>query len=180
MSAIHCKEIIRFANTHGYRHCYDFPSDLRDGFVKAGFRYQRRITIWKNPQLEATRNKETSLLHVTALRNATESYPQTGEYVMLFTAPGVNDVKVTHERSEWTFEHHTEVMNTIWPEPATPDDYESEMWRQWIHPDADRDIAVWDGIRETDVLTARTAKETMFPDGLKNPIPQPSFSYRGS
>jgi hypothetical protein len=38
--------------------------------VDAGFHYQRRITIEKNPQLEATRNKETSLLHVTALRDA--------------------------------------------------------------------------------------------------------------
>lgn len=158
--AVHSKEIIRFANTHGYRHCYDFPSDLRDGFVAAGFNYQRRITIWKNPQLEATRNKETSLLHVTALRDAVNSMPQTGEYLMIFTAPGANEVPVRHVRAEWTFEHHTEVMNTIWPESSTPDDYEAEMWRQWVHPDADRDVAVWDGIRETDVLTAATAKES--------------------
>src|SRR5690606_22860328 len=43
--AIHCKEIIRFANTSGHRHCYDFPSDLRAGMVDAGFHYPRRITI---------------------------------------------------------------------------------------------------------------------------------------
>ncbi len=158
--AIHSKEIIRFANTHGYRHCYDFPSDLRDGFVAAGFNYQRRITIWKNPQLEATRNKETSLLHITALRDAVNSMPQTGEYLMIFTAPGANETPVQHERAEWTFEHHTEVMNTIWPESATPDDHEAEMWRQWVHPDNDHDVAVWNGIRETDVLTAKTAKDS--------------------
>lgn len=157
--AIHAKEIIRFANTHGFRHCYDFPSDLRDGFTAAGFRYQRRITIWKNPQLEATRNKETSLLHVTALRDAVNSMPQTGEYLMIFTAPGDNETPIRHERAEWTFEHHTEVMNSIWPEPATPAEHEAEMWRQFVHPDAANDVAVWNGIRETDVLTARTAKE---------------------
>jgi superfamily II DNA or RNA helicase len=158
--AIHAKEIIRFANTHGYRHCYDFPSDLRDGFVAAGFRYQRRITIWKNPQLEATRNKETSLLHVTALRDAVNSMPQTGEYLMIFTAPGDNPVPIKHERAAWSFEHHTEVMNSIWPEPETPAEHEAEMWRQMVHPDAHNDIAVWDGIRETDVLTAATAKDS--------------------
>lgn len=158
--AIHAKEIIRFANTHGYRHCYDFPSDLRDGFVAAGFNYQRRITIWKNPQLEATRNKETSLLHVTALRDAAKSMPQTGEYLMIFTAPGDNATPVTHTRENWTFEHHTAVMNSIWPEPDTPAEHEAEMWRQLIHPDSERDIAVWDGIRETDVLTASTAKDS--------------------
>jgi hypothetical protein len=157
--AIHCKEIIRFANTHGYRHCYDFPSDLRDGMVDAGFRYQRRITIWKNPQLEATRNKETSLLHVTALRDAANSFPQTGEYLMIFTAPGDDTVPIRHTRDEWSFEHHTAVMNSIWPEPDTfRDGDEERMWREWIDPDASG--AVWDGIRETDVLTAATAKDS--------------------
>lgn len=156
--AVHCKEIIRFANTHGYRHCYDFPSDLREGMVAAGFRYQRRITIWKNPQLEATRNKETSLLHVTALRDAANSFPQTGEYLMVFSAPGDNETPVTHERSAHSFERHTEWMNTIWNEPAEPADHEAEMWRQWADPDGSG--SVWRGIRETDVLTARTAKET--------------------
>lgn len=155
--AIHSKEIIRFANTHGYRHCYDFPSDLRDGMVDAGFRYQRRITIWKNPQLEATRNKETSLLHVTALRDASSSMPQTGEYLMLFTAPGDNAVPIRHNRSDWSFEHHTEVMNTIWREPATPDEGELDLWADLARSDSAP--AVWDGIRETDVLTASTAKE---------------------
>jgi len=155
--AIHSKEIIRFANSHGYRHCYDFPSDLRDGMVDAGFRYQRRITIWKNPQLEATRNKETSLLHITALRDASQSFPQTGEYVMIFTAPGDNATPITHRRDDWSFEHHTEVMNSIWPEPASPDPGEIELWRDQARADADG--AVWTGIRETDVLTAATAKD---------------------
>lgn len=158
--AIHAKEIIRFANTHGYRHCYDFPSDLRDGFVAAGFRYQRRITIRKNPQLEATRNKETSLLHVTALRDAAQSFPQAGEYLMIFTAPGENPVPIRHERAEWTFEHHTAVMNTIWPEPDQASADEVELWRQEAFLAADGRGSVWDGIRETDVLTARTAKDS--------------------
>lgn len=155
--AIHCKEIIRFANTSGYRHCYDFPSDLREGMVDAGFHYHRRITIEKNPQLEATRNKETSLLHVTAIRDAANSFPQTGEYLMVFTAPGDNATPVTHDRDEHTFERHTEWMNSIWPEPAEPAAGEAEQWRQWLWPDGD--ASAWHGIRETDVLNAAVAKE---------------------
>jgi len=158
--AIHCKEIIRFANTHGYRHCYDFPSDLREGMVAAGFNYQRRITIWKNPQLEATRNKETSLLHVTALRDACQSYPQAGEYLMVFTAPGTPEVPVTHSRAGHTFEKHTEWMNSIWNEPEVPAVGEEDMWRQWLHPDGPANVATWRGIRETDVLTARGSKDS--------------------
>lgn len=158
--AIHCKEIIRFANTHGYRHCHDFPSDLREGMVAAGFNYQRRITIWKNPQLEATRNKETSLLHVTALRDATNSFPQTGEYLMVFTAPGTTEVPVRHARDEHSFEKHTQWMNTIWDEPAVPAEGEAAMWEQWLYPDGPANVAVWRGIRETDVLTARGSKDS--------------------
>lgn len=154
--AIHCKEIIRFANTHGYRHAYDFPSDLREGMVDAGFNYQRRVTIWKNPQLEATRNKETSLLHVTALRDAASSLPQTGEYLMLFTAPGANEVPVIHERSEHTFERHTEWMNSIWQQPALREG-EAAMFEAWLDPDGSG--GAWTGIRETDVLNAAVAKE---------------------
>lgn len=154
---IHCKEIIRFANTSGYRHCYDFPSDLRDGLVDAGFHYHRRITIEKNPQLEATRNKETSLLHVTALRDASASMPQTGEYLMVFTAPGVNEVPVTHERDEHSFERHTAWMNSIWPEPDEPAAGEVEQWQAFLYPEGP--VSVWRGIRETDVLNAQVAKE---------------------
>jgi DNA modification methylase len=155
--AIHCKEIIRFANTSGYRHAYDFPSDLRAGMVDAGFHYHRRITIEKNPQLEATRNKETSLLHVTALRDAANSFPQTGEYLMVFSAPGANEVPVIHSRDEHSFERHTKWMNSIWYEPEDPAAIEVEMWRQWIYPDGAQ--STWHGIRETDVLNAQVAKE---------------------
>ena len=155
--AIHCKEIIRFASTSGYRHAYDFPSDLRQGMVDAGFAYHRRITIEKNPQLEATRNKETSLLHVTALRDAANSMPQTGEYLMVFTAPGDNATPVRHDRDAHTFERHTEWMNSIWREPAMFDDGEADLFRQWLWPDGD--ATTWTGIRETDVLNAAMAKE---------------------
>lgn len=155
--AIHCKEIIRFANTSGFRHAYDFPSDLRQGMVDAGFHYHRRVTIHKNPQLEATRNKETSLLHVTALRDATASMPQTGEYLMVFTAPGANEAPVLHDRDEHTFERHTQWMNSIWYEDAEVPDAEVEQWRQWLYPDGEQ--STWHGIRETDVLNAQVAKE---------------------
>lgn len=156
--AIHSKEIIKFANSSGYRHCYDFPSDLRAGMVDAGFEYHRRITIWKNPQLEATRNKESSLLHVTALRNATASMPQTGEYLMVFTAPGDIATRVTHERADYGFEMHTQWMNSIWEVPPFQEAEESMLF-DWLYPDGPDNAAVWHGIRETDVLTAATSKE---------------------
>lgn len=136
IAAIHCKEIIQPANVHGHRWCYDYPSELRAGMEAAGWHYHRRVTIEKNPQSEATRNKETSLLHVTVRRNALAAMPQAGEYLMVFTAPGDAEIPVPVDLS---FEEWCSWANSIWPDWATP---------------------TWRGIRETDVLNTAVAKET--------------------
>lgn len=137
MVAIHCKEIVQPANIHGHRWCYDYPSELRAGMEDAGFHYHRRITIEKNPQNEATRNKESSLLHVTVRRNALNSFPQAGEYLLVFQAPGTPEVPVPC--SDLSFEDWCRWANSIWPDWATP---------------------TWHGIRETDVLNTAVARET--------------------
>jgi DNA modification methylase len=51
-------------------------------------------------------------------------------------------------------------MNTIWPESPNADPAEVQMWRQESELFADQRGSVWAGIRETDVLTARTAKDS--------------------
>lgn len=120
--AVHCMDIIRFAGQHGVRHTYDYPSDLRAGMCDAGFLYRARISIDKNPQIQATRTKDANLLFVTLKRNALDSHPQAGEYVLLFTAPGepaekVHAPDITNQ--EWiTWAHHvwygireTDVLN---------------------------------------------------------------------
>jgi DNA modification methylase len=120
--AVHCMDIIRFAGQSGYRHTYDYPSDLRAGMEQAGFIYRARISIDKNPQIQATRTKDQNLLFVTLTRDALKSHPQAGEYVLIFTAPGENEVPVIANdvtNQEWiTWAHHiwysireTDVLN---------------------------------------------------------------------
>jgi len=120
--AIHCMDIIRFAGQHGHRHTYDFPSDVRAGMEAAGFRYRARISIDKNPQIQATRTKDQNLLFVTLKRDALASHPQAGEYVLLFTTPGEAEVPVLAPditNQEWIrWAHHiwygireTDVLN---------------------------------------------------------------------
>lgn len=120
--AVHCMDVIRFAGTYGYRHTYDYPSDLRAGMEDAGFLYRARISIDKNPQIQATRTKDQNLLFVTLTRNALDSHPQAGEYVLIFTKPGDAEVPVVHDditNLEWIqWAHHiwygireTDVLN---------------------------------------------------------------------
>jgi DNA modification methylase len=120
--AVHCMDVIRFAGQHGVRHTYDYPSDLRQGMQDAGFLYRARISIDKNPQIQATRTKDANLLFVTLKRNALDSHPQAAECVLLFTAPGEPETPVhapdigNKEWIEWA--HHvwydireTDVLN---------------------------------------------------------------------
>lgn len=120
--AIHCMDVIRFAGAHGYRHTYDYPSDLAAGMRDAGFVYRARVAIDKNPQIQATRTKDTNLLFVTLTRNALDSHPQASECVLIFAAPGEpeTDVKALDvSNAEWIqWAHHvwygireTDVLN---------------------------------------------------------------------
>lgn len=120
--AVHCMDVIRFAGQHGYRHTYDYPSDLRAGMEDAGFIYRARIAIDKDPQVQATRTKDANLLFVTLKRNALDSHPQATESLLIFTAPGDPAVPVIADEisnQEWiSWAHHvwydiraTDVLN---------------------------------------------------------------------
>ena len=122
MVAVHCMDVIRFAGQHGYRHTYDYPSDLRAGMEAAGFIYRSRIAIDKNPQAQATRTKDQNLLFVTLKRDALNSHSQASECLLIFTTPGVSDVPVIADEisnKEWiAWAHHiwydireTDVLN---------------------------------------------------------------------
>jgi DNA methylase len=134
-------------------HLFDYQAWLVRRAVE-----RERFAIFADTGLGKTAMQLDWARLVTALRDATSSFPQTGEYLMVFTAPGDNVQPVRHQRADWTFEHHTAVMNTIWPETDQwRDDDEARMWDEWVDPDGSG--AVWTGIRETDVLTASTAKD---------------------
>jgi DNA modification methylase len=120
--AVHCMDVIRFAGAHGYRHTYDYPSDLRAGMERAGFRYHARIAIDKDPQVQATRTKDANLLFVTLKRNALDSHPQASECLLIFRKPGEAAAKVHADdisNVEWiSWAHHiwydiraTDVLN---------------------------------------------------------------------
>lgn len=107
--AVHCAEIIRFAGQHGYRHTYDYPSDLRQGMEDAGFVYCARIAVDKNPQIQAIRTKDQNLLFATLKRDALNSHPQASEAVLVFRKRGEPDV------------------------PVIASDITDQEWIQWAH-----------------------------------------------
>jgi DNA modification methylase len=61
--AIHCKDLMRYMNNHGYSGQDDFPGKIIRLAESCGWTFQRWITVWKNPIVEMQRTKTYGLLH---------------------------------------------------------------------------------------------------------------------
>jgi DNA modification methylase len=61
--AIHCKDLMRYMNAHGYSGQSDFPGKIIKLAERCGWTFQRWITVWKNPVVEMQRTKTYGLLH---------------------------------------------------------------------------------------------------------------------
>lgn len=130
MAAVHIQDIKTYANRDGYRGLDPLSDELVRRYIDAGWIYRARITIDKNPQLVATRNKDTDLLFVTGKRDATALAPMHTDYLLIFKKPGDN------------------------PEPVQPyanGEMSEDDWILWAR-------SCWYGIRETNVLNTGVAK----------------------
>ena len=125
----------------------DFRGDTIRHFVEAGFVYHSEVTINKNPQAQAIRTHSKGLLFVQLKRDAAHMWQAWADYLVVFRAPGVNATPVVSDLSQ---EEWIEWARPIWPVAAT--DQASFEWTEALHD-------CWYGIRETDVLSARAARE---------------------
>ena len=60
---VHCKDLPRYAGTHGTTELIDFPGACIQEFEDAGWVYHSRVTIWKCPVTERERTNNNGLLH---------------------------------------------------------------------------------------------------------------------
>lgn len=131
VACVHVQDPKTFANREGYRGLKDFTGMVIEAYTREGWIFRSRITIDKNPQIVASRNKDTDLLFVTGKRDATDLAPMATDYLLVFKKPGDNPIPVT---------------------PYANGDMTEDEWIEWAH-------AVWYDIRETDVLNVAVAAE---------------------
>lgn len=131
LACVHVQDPKTFANREGFRGLKDFTGLVVEAYTRAGWIFRSRITIDKNPQIVASRNKDTDLLFVTGKRDATDLAPMATDYLLLFKKPGDNPIPVT---------------------PYANGDMTEDEWISWAH-------AVWYDVRETDVLNAAVAAD---------------------
>ena len=128
---VHIQNPTRTKSSHGAMDMWDLRGAMIRQYVEAGFIYYGEVTVNKCPQAQAIRTKSHALMFVSLERDASIVRPALADYVMVFKAPGKNDVPV---------------------HPVQNGEMSREDWIKWASP-------IWTGIRETNTLNARLVRE---------------------
>jgi len=94
--AIHCIDIPAMKERDGHIGLKDFPGDIIKLFVGSGFIYHSRVTIWKDPLIEATRTKALGLMHKQLCKDSHICRMGLPDYVIALRKPGENQIPITH------------------------------------------------------------------------------------
>lgn len=147
MVAIHLMQLTAMKNRDGYIGVKDYRGRVIRMMEDAGWIYAGEVTIDKNPQIQATRNKERGLLFKTLATDSSLMRMALADYLIYFRKPGENPQPIQAGISSKYNAGGGWITEAEWIEWAAP------VWyRQTKHYPG--------GIRETDVLNVRQAKET--------------------
>jgi DNA modification methylase len=133
--AVHCKQLVDYANSAGHAGWRDFRGDIIRAHQAAGFVYHCEIVIDKCPVTEMTRTKCQRLLYKQLRDDSTFSGVGMPEYLVIFRKWPINrdqHVKVGH----------------------TPEEFPLYQWQEWAKPV----WRVWYDIQQTNVLNAKVAR----------------------
>lgn len=137
LTAVHCSDLPTRKWKDGYIGTKPFSDQITAAHEAAGWRFVRRVTIWRDPVVEMTRTKALHLLHKQILKDSTCSWPGTPDYLLLFRAPGENAEPVGHK----------------------PADFPVTLWQQWASP-------VWMDISQTAVLNNKAEANKWIGDAI--------------
>jgi DNA modification methylase len=126
---IHIQQLVTYRIQHGYMGRRDFRGATIDIFEQAGFEWKGEVSIPKNPQVIARRQKLHSLLFKTAKENARDLAPAVNDFLLIFQRPGKAEPPVRAMQYD-----------------GNPDGWiTGRDWIRWAR-------GTWDDIREVDVL----------------------------
>jgi DNA modification methylase len=190
---IHIAQGVAFQNRHGYAGLWDFRGPLVKMMQEAGWEFYSEITIEKDPQTQAARNKSHPLMQKTVFANAAKLGASVPDYLLLFKAPGEKE-KITALLAEdfedaegnkiykdsagnYHYKGHVENFqhNALLSDPAVQGKYDSpegwitmDMWINWasnVWLMHRKGMKWWEGINVTRVLGALLNKRTKEREG---------------
>lgn len=159
--AIHLMQLTAMKSRDGYIGIKDYRGATIVAMESIGWRYAGEVAIDKNPQVQATRNKERGLLFKSLAMDASVMRMALADYVLLFRKDGENPIPIRAGQSERYTNPKGWISEAEWIEWAAP------VWYRRISKgDGKREVSgypakyqITDGIMETDVLNYRVARE---------------------
>lgn len=147
MICVHLMQLTAMKGRDGYIGLKDYRGRVIQLFDEMGIPYAGEVTIEKNPQIQAVRNKERGLLFKSLATDSAMMRMALADYLLYFRMPGENPTPIHAGMSPkynadggWITE---------------------EEWIEWASPVWYRQRAGYPGgIRETDVLNVQQARET--------------------
>lgn len=147
LACIHVQQLTTTMLTHGYTGMTDFRGEVIRAFQDEGWIFNGEVTVWKDPQAQSIRTRSHALAFQTKNRDSSKTRPALADYLLLFRKPGDNAVRIKND-----------VTNDEWIEWASP------IWTDhheggWLTDDGNI-CPVWYGIKETETLNTRVAKDS--------------------
>ena len=143
----------------------DSPGELIRMFTDAGFIYHSKVTIWKNPLVEATRTKALGLLHKQICKDSSMCRQGLPDYLVTMRKPGENPELIAHPEGFESYigEDEPEGAKIERPQPDVEKYekkekynevpvYSHQVWRKYASP-------VWMDIRQSNTLNGKSARE---------------------
>lgn len=163
--SIHCMDIPLMKERDGVIGLRDFPAILREMYEDAGFIYHSKVTIWKDPLIEATRTKALGLMHKQLVKDSAMCRQGLPDYLLTMRKPGDNPEPIAHPEG-LTYYVGTDEPKAPKKEPTLKDSrihknislsredpvYSHHVWRRYASP-------VWMDIRQTNTLQYQSARD---------------------
>jgi len=145
LMSVHCMDIPLMKERDGYIGLNDFPGHLIKMFQEIGFIYHSRVTIWKDPLIEATRTKAIGLMHKQIIKDSAMCRQGLPDYLLTFRKLGENPEPISNPEgfTEYIGEEKPLKQNGV---------FSHHVWRKYASP-------VWMDINQSDTLQYRSARE---------------------
>jgi DNA modification methylase len=143
---IHCVDIPAMKERDGYIGLKDFPGEIIRMFQSAGFIYHSRVTIWKDPLIEATRTKALGLMHKQLCKDSSMCRMGLPDYLIVVRKPGDNTEPISHHEGISKGYAGSSCIENI------PGNRSHNIWRAYASP-------IWHDIRQTNTLNRNGARD---------------------
>jgi len=155
---IHITQGVAQKQRDGYIGMKDFRGKIIAMMEEIGWIYYGEVTIDKDPQLKAMRTKDHGLMFKSLVSDSARMHPALSDQLLQFRKPGDNPMPIQAGKVS-LYKNAGWVSNFEWILWARPvwyaADYMPGTWRMDFNG-----APCEDGIRETDVLNVRQARET--------------------